>query len=628
MGNNEHVRDFLKYYCDLPKEPQYAVLLTGLWGCGKTWFVKDFISNHLGQPERVLYLSLYGVQSFDDIEVELFRLLHPILGSKQMRTLRRVAGGFLKATIKIDIDGDGKADDSVSGSIPTEKIFEKLAINSDRILILDDLERCSIPVADILGYVNQFIEHGGLKGVLIANEVELHKDNSEPNSSYSRIKEKLIGRTFEIVPEVDSALEYFAADLATPRVQQIVRNNAALIKQVYECSKYNNLRIVRHALWDFDRLSKSFDESVFSSDRLLSDILALFLAYSLEVRNGAIKPKEIEKLQDDWSFFSRADTNQSNPNQHIHDIKDKYAGLKLYTSLIAEPVWIAIFTTGSIPSFELNESLLKSKYFQDANQPNWVKLWYGMNLSDEAFASVLESVDSEWNDRVYTNLGVVVHVTGLFVRYAKCKIYNQTVEQVIDSAKKYVDQLIGNEDIPTMRPNNYTSLFDRESYAGLAFASTDEEDFRIFIEYIYEQRRNALAASLPSKAMDLLALVEEDTDMFYTRIIHNNNPENIFYNTPILHHIPSAQFIERLIRIAPDKRRVVAYALGERYRVEEFNIKLLPELDWLRQIANLLRSEITTRVGKVSSLSLRMILDPYIIQAINQLEQVRLSPRA
>ena len=57
MPDNNHIREFLKYYCGLPKKPEYAVLLTGLWGSGKTWFVDDFVEKHLSQPERVLYLT-------------------------------------------------------------------------------------------------------------------------------------------------------------------------------------------------------------------------------------------------------------------------------------------------------------------------------------------------------------------------------------------------------------------------------------------------------------------------------------------------------------------------------------------------------------------------------------------
>lgn len=626
MTNNQHVREFLNYYCELPKKPQYAVLLVGLWGSGKTWFIKDFVANHLIQPERVLYLSLYGVQSFDDIESEFFRLLHPVLGSKPVRILHRLARGVLKTSLNFDLDGDGKSDGSFSGGLPAEKMLDRISLDATKILVLDDVERCSIPIPDLLGYVNQFIEHGGIKAILIANEVELLNADSGAAPGYARIKEKLIGRTFEVIPEVGLALEHFAADLPTIRAQQVVRSNFPLITQVYECSKYRNLRLVRHALWDFDRLLQSLEPSVLESDELLRDLLALFLAYSFEVHSGAIKPSEIEKLQDHWSLYLRKNKKEPEPDQHFHDIRAKYSGLNLYTSLVQLPVWMAIFSTGSAPREELNASLLKSRYFQDKNQPNWVKLWYGSNLSDDAFASVLAAVETEWSSRLYRSLGEVIHVTGLFIRYAKHGIYSHSVEKVIASAKEYVSELLESGDIPMIEPNSRTLPFERDSYAGLGYASTEEHEFQEFFKYIDERRECALQASFPVRAEALLSLIDTDTSLFYRRIVLNNDIENKYYKTAILHLIQPAEFIRKLLATTPENRKTVAYALKERYSFEQFNSELLPELSWLTEVATLLRQEISIRAGKVSSMSLQWIVDPYINNAISQLSKLKPAP--
>ena len=39
---NNQIFDFLNEYAKLPS-PQYAVLLRGKWGCGKTYFVKHWL---------------------------------------------------------------------------------------------------------------------------------------------------------------------------------------------------------------------------------------------------------------------------------------------------------------------------------------------------------------------------------------------------------------------------------------------------------------------------------------------------------------------------------------------------------------------------------------------------------
>ena len=58
---NENVLNFLNEYAKLPS-PQYAVLLRGKWGCGKTYFVKNWLaefdkSNKLPANENSIELK-------------------------------------------------------------------------------------------------------------------------------------------------------------------------------------------------------------------------------------------------------------------------------------------------------------------------------------------------------------------------------------------------------------------------------------------------------------------------------------------------------------------------------------------------------------------------------------------
>ena len=64
---NEHIVDYLNYYIEL-ENPQYAVLLIGNWGCGKTYFIKDLIKQWIEPDEseekltlKPIYVSLNGI---------------------------------------------------------------------------------------------------------------------------------------------------------------------------------------------------------------------------------------------------------------------------------------------------------------------------------------------------------------------------------------------------------------------------------------------------------------------------------------------------------------------------------------------------------------------------------------
>lgn len=43
----------------------------------------------------------------------------------------------------------------------------------DKVLCFDDLERANVDVIDILGYINNFVEHDHIKTIIICNEKEL-----------------------------------------------------------------------------------------------------------------------------------------------------------------------------------------------------------------------------------------------------------------------------------------------------------------------------------------------------------------------------------------------------------------------------------------------------------------------
>ena len=46
---NKHIVEFLENYIGLSNNPEYAVMLKGEWGCGKTWFIKSFIKKLIAE---------------------------------------------------------------------------------------------------------------------------------------------------------------------------------------------------------------------------------------------------------------------------------------------------------------------------------------------------------------------------------------------------------------------------------------------------------------------------------------------------------------------------------------------------------------------------------------------------
>ena len=221
---NVHVKEYLRYYLSLPTPPGFAVLLDGPWGIGKTFVVKKFLDTLDKETTPYIYVSLYGIQSVDDIDDAILQGMYPVLANKGV-----VLGGrALKSIGKyFNVELDLKAKDFLNKSKADVYVF-------------DDLERCEMPINAVMGYINMLVEHEGRKVILIANENEI-----DDQPQYRRIREKLVGRTFEVQSSFEEALEGFVSSAKGEPARKLLSSASSTISEVYHQSEMNNLRVLQ-----------------------------------------------------------------------------------------------------------------------------------------------------------------------------------------------------------------------------------------------------------------------------------------------------------------------------------------------------------------------------------------------
>ncbi|MCM2284459.1 MAG: KAP family NTPase [Desulfobacula sp.] len=621
-SDNQHIRDFLTYYCLLNSSPEYAVLIKGLWGTGKSWFIQECLNELQNKGQGHLYVSLYGVTSVEDIESEFFRQLHPWLASKSVKLLGMLTKGLLKATVKVDIDSDGQSDGTLTVGVPNEKFLDSLKSAEGKVLVFDDVERCAIPICHLLGYINKFVEHGEFKVILVANEneiVEREKIDESKFSAYRRVKEKLIGKTFEIKPEIAPALSHFVVQLQCEKAKKAIDENKSLVILLYHSSSYRNLRILKHALWDFDRLFVKLPDDITNNKAFVSHFLTLFLVYSFEIMSGTICSNEISKFRSSLYFSIGVRKKEPNPYQKYLDVRTKYTGVDLYDTIFQESLWQSWFDEGFIASAEIEAAIRNSKYFQSENQPNWVRLWHGRDLPDSDFENVLEKVDSEWRAKTYTEIGVVKHVAGLLLWLSDIGLYRESKGEIFAFSKQYVDQLKQHGHLLQQNTRRLFAL-DTESWGGLGFHSKDDDMFKGLIKYISDKEEEAVLESYTSEAKDLLQLMKEDTNKFCRSLILCNHEDNKFSEVPILAYILPSDFVTAFLELTPDQRRTVAYVFDERYKFHGFNGKLTSEVGFLKEILLLLEKAKTQHSGKMSEHTIGLVIDEHLKKAVTKLE--------
>ncbi|MEO5376110.1 MAG: KAP family NTPase [Alphaproteobacteria bacterium] len=132
---NAHVIEYLDYYVKTPHEPEFAVLVTGAWGSGKTFLVKNFLKKHQAfnnkSKNNYIYVSLHGLSTVDDMYMEVLRAYSTFIASEKTQKAGTLFNKLLKS-IKVDA--------SVTGT-QLAKFFD---IYSKDLYVFDDLERCCL----------------------------------------------------------------------------------------------------------------------------------------------------------------------------------------------------------------------------------------------------------------------------------------------------------------------------------------------------------------------------------------------------------------------------------------------------------------------------------------------------
>lgn len=203
MGNQELIIEYVKRYISNDVGLNTAIMIKGAWGCGKTYFIKEILGPKLKpllekKNNHLCYISLNGISSIN----ELMKRIQSIV----LKTNFIFKGELSSYDIDIITGIDSIFDEiNLQGlmniAIGAKKKFEKRIVKNNlntSVFVFDDLERCALPLKEILGAINDLVEHMKCKCIIVANEAEIDKVQD-----FTKIKEKFISRTIEFKPDIN-----------------------------------------------------------------------------------------------------------------------------------------------------------------------------------------------------------------------------------------------------------------------------------------------------------------------------------------------------------------------------------------------------------------------------------------
>ncbi|MFB6313910.1 P-loop NTPase fold protein, partial [Escherichia coli] len=590
---NNHIIDNLNYYLNT-NTPEYAFMITGGWGAGKTHFIESFIKEYNKNAidnqsgNKIIKISLFGFKTTSSIDEMIFQSLHPLLGHRYTKLAGNILKGALKLGCKIDINGDSKSDVDINASLDKIKFSEIFSTNTDTgqiIIALDDLERTDIPLKEILGYVNYLVEISKVKVILIANEKILHeKDKSSEDKTkgvYSKFKEKVIGKTFQIKHNIDNVLDSFLNESEC----EPLKRHRDVIKNIYIRSDDTNLRKIKQSILDFGYIANYIDEEQLKNDEYSSLLIRVFFALSLEIKSGELSEDELRKNEP----FKNKKTNSDGSNNvfYKYDIS--------YRNLYVGDLWADILFKGDASNLKsATDELVYFKRQKNNEHPLWFKLWNFSTLNEEQFISLTNQLVLEFDSLQEEEHQVYLHKLALIIYFSKNALISKGIDEINNTVYEYIKTYKDGWAILDNRSNEDIVFGNNTGYS---YYNDSDEDFRKLFNLLRSERK-----SISDKLKHQAEIIRANE--IFTYLSQGNKDEliNILYTEnqfePFFNKLNAEDLMKVLLQSSNHITSYFNHIIEERYTSRDtlnglraYNYLKVEEAFWI-ELQNIISQEI------------------------------------
>lgn len=548
------------------ENPEYAIMLTGAWGCGKTHLIQKYISEQNEAGYRLAwYISLFGVKNIDEIDAKLFEAAHPIIGNESNKKYTAVLYNVLRSAAKHKYGIEIK--DCV------ESFLDVITAKDDRpagcrVLFVDDVERCHLEIAEIFGYFTPIIE-GGTRVVFVANEKKLlERKAGTHEDTYTDIKEKLIGETYELSPDYDAALESFWKRERVPFGSKEDRRES--LNTIVSAMAVKNLRVLRQTIHRWQKILPHIysvcheDESFI--DLVFEEFIVLMIGYKL----GEIASTE-----------SVADTTEGMIKHW-----NSYKGGHITYPLRCVAVWPAIITQGEDPSYDWVKKALQKSYVEyqtmlknreATNRPiDIVKkmLFFSRDSGAIDLEENFEKMINDFKVGCYKSFSDIMLYIEIWLYLLEEEVLPKTYEHqtLTEQLKDFLDAYEMNIDLPSVY-----GRVPRDKFSDISNKALKDVIDRIF-------------DAVQEKNGEFSHKIYEDGEVFRSYISNSNNVFDYPDDIPFLSKFKLPQLFSFLDDDLKTHENLLQF-LKYRYREEITNAVLREvdygDLDYVKKIENM-----------------------------------------
>lgn len=575
MSNNTQLTDYLDEYLKMTN-PQFAVMISGKWGCGKTYYIKERIKEWSESMSKVsddlielkpIYVSVNGLNTISSVVRQIKTKLYPILYSKGVSVAKKVVLSALQIVTKskLDLDADGTGEDlksllDVEGIIEVFK-SESSSIKGNRVLVFDDIERCRVPLDELFGFINGIVEHSDSKVILLCDEDKLTKvaEQEELKVGYKEFKEKLVGQTFSLDVDYAAVVGTFIDAEKNP----ILSANRDLIIELFIASKFENLRLARHCLIDIVRFFNQLPDDVTKNQNyqlFVSNVVAYLTIVSLEARSG----NPLIRLYQSYNYSEES-------KKVNHELEIKYSPIldyrRLYNSAYTIPI---VFLEGFVQTGYIDspDQLISGcRMLQTRNLTNWEKLLRCDNLSNEEFLNLLKTEKSCFYKKELEYVFEVTHWAGLLLSLEKRKLVKLSRNYVVSVAKSNIN------DIYRKFPDDLQrTMMNGHGYEFLESQSSEMKKIVSYASGLFQKRINKQEKEYVQKVWDSLG--PDTTFESLNRQFDEAIPTNqcTYSMKCIFKQVSPRMLAEKIVALPNSAKNEFARFLVNRYYLKESGV--------------------------------------------------------
>jgi hypothetical protein len=563
--HNEHITTYLDWYLDI-ENPEFAVMIKGEWGSGKSYFIKKYIESK--KDEKFIFISLNGLSTTKEIDQQILSSVHPIFKNRLIGPVLRIGGNALA-------EKAGFSDTVASFDSKTLVNFDK----EKYIFIFDDFERhCFEKPHTLMGYINSFIEEKHRHVIILSNEeiVINHSDDKsnedsrkldKDEQSYEYIKEKVIGQTLTIDTPLEHVYKCLLSEMAKDgklkAAIKIIQNKDDLVFDTIRKSGYRNFRVLRQTIQNFGRLYDLIDNKYFENHKFIELLLPIFFALEIESRIGELC-KDVFKEIEHGGYLIINDKKLTMNQQKASDLLNKYNLHTFFNTWVFDlDIWRKWLFEGNVDKSLINDNLSKSYLFK--NETCISKMIDWTDLPDDEFDEAIKEIIQKIKGEELTNPSEIFLVYNRFLDFE---------EHDFDFSSYFTDNInkIFTEYLSSINKND--KLEEDYSFLHQGFEPKGNiEEYKKFKSDLIDAIRQKTINIDKHRAKTFLEVMKNDSkkagDMIYEIVDEKTKqPKRLF------EFIDPKEFVNCYNNLENKNKRIICYKIEDRF-------KFIQNKDWL-----------------------------------------------